>query len=57
VGIPDRDDGAVLERLGSFTTIRHAVMRLGPEPAAVEADFPQLGVNSTEFGETSFGGG
>ena len=40
----------------SFNTIRHAVMRLGPEPATVEEDFPQLGVNSTEFGETPFGG-
>ena len=40
----------------SFNTIRHAVMRLGPDPAEVEDDFPQLGVNSTEFGETSFGG-
>lgn len=40
----------------SFNTIRHAVMRLGPEPAEVEDDFPRLGVNSTEFGETSFGG-
>jgi len=30
----------------SFNTIRHAVMRLGPEPADVEDDFPQLGVNS-----------
>lgn len=40
----------------SFNTIRHAVMRLGPEPAAVEEDFPQLGVNSTEFGETPYGG-
>lgn len=40
----------------SFNTIRHAVMRLGPEPAEAENDFPQLGVNSTEFGETPFGG-
>lgn len=40
----------------SFNTIRHAVMRLGPEPAAVEEDFPQLGVNSTDFGETPIGG-
>lgn len=40
----------------SFNTIRHAVMRLGPEPAEVEDDFPQLGVNSTEFGETPYGG-
>jgi len=40
----------------SFNTIRHAVMRLGPDPATVEEDFPQLGVNSTEFGETPFGG-
>lgn len=40
----------------SFNTIRHAVMRLGQEPAEVEEDFPQLGVNSTEFGETPIGG-
>jgi hypothetical protein len=40
----------------SFNTIRHAVMRLGPERAAVEEDFPQLGVNSTGFGETPYGG-
>ncbi|QHS15759.1 hypothetical protein GWK26_00580 [haloarchaeon 3A1-DGR] len=40
----------------SFNTIRHAVMRLGPEPAAVEEDFPQLGVNSSAFGETPYGG-
>jgi hypothetical protein len=40
----------------SFNTIRHAVMRLGPEPATVEEDFPQLGVNSSEFGETPYGG-
>jgi hypothetical protein len=40
----------------SFNTVRHAVMRLGPDPAAVEEDFPQLGVNSTDFGETPYGG-
>jgi hypothetical protein len=40
----------------SFNTIRHAVMRLGPEPAATEEDFPQLGVNSSDFGETPYGG-
>lgn len=40
----------------SFNTIRHAVMRLGPDPADVEEDFPQLGVNSTDFGETPYGG-
>lgn len=40
----------------SFNTIRHAVMRLGPDPAEVEEDFPQLGVNSTDFGETPNGG-
>lgn len=40
----------------SFNTIRHAVMRLGPDPAEVEEDFPQLGVNSTDFGETPIGG-
>ena len=41
---------------GSFNTTHHAVMRLGPDPAAVEDDFPQLGVNSTDFGETPYGG-
>jgi hypothetical protein len=40
----------------SFNTIRHAVMRLGPDPADVEEDFPQLGVNSSDFGETPYGG-
>ena len=40
----------------SFNTIRHAVMRLGPDPAEVEADFPQLGVNSSTLGETASGG-
>ncbi|RAW46235.1 hypothetical protein DQW50_05565 [Halorubrum sp. 48-1-W] len=40
----------------SFNTIRHAVMRLGPDPAEVEDDFPQLGVNSTDFDETPIGG-
>lgn len=40
----------------SFNTIRHAVMRLGPRPAEVEADFPAVGVNSTDFGETPYGG-
>jgi hypothetical protein len=40
----------------SFNTIRHAVMRLGPDPAEIESDFPQLGVNSTDFGRTPYGG-
>lgn len=40
----------------SYNTLRRAVMRLGPDPAETEDDFPQLGVNSTEFGETPFGG-
>ena len=40
----------------SFNTLRDAVMRLGPEPPAVEEDFPQPGVNTTELGETPYGG-
>lgn len=40
----------------SFNTIRHAVMRLGPDPPAVEEDFPQPGLNTTELGETPYGG-
>jgi hypothetical protein len=40
----------------SFNTIRHAMMRLGPDRATVEEEFPQLGVNSSEFGETPIGG-
>ncbi|MFB6270511.1 MAG: hypothetical protein ABEH83_11235 [Halobacterium sp.] len=40
----------------SFNMIRHAVMRLGPEPAAVEADFPEPGADSSDFGETPYGG-
>ena len=40
----------------SFNTIRDAVMRLGPEPPAAEADFPQPGVNTSELGETPYGG-
>jgi hypothetical protein len=40
----------------SFNTLRHAMMRLGPDPATVEDDFPQLGVNSSDFGDTPIGG-
>jgi hypothetical protein len=40
----------------SFNTIRDAVIRLGPEPPEAEADFPHPGVNTTEIGETAYGG-
>ena len=40
----------------SFNTLRDAVMRLGPEPPAVEEDFPHPGVNTTDLGETPYGG-
>ena len=40
----------------SFNTIRDAVMRLGPEPPEVEEDFPHPGVNTTDLGETVYGG-
>ncbi|GCF12693.1 hypothetical protein Harman_06280 [Haloarcula mannanilytica] len=40
----------------SFNTLRDAVMRLGPEPPEVEEDFPQPGVNTTDLGETPYGG-
>ena len=40
----------------SFNTIRHALMRLGPEPPSTEEDFPQPGLNTTELGETPYGG-
>jgi hypothetical protein len=40
----------------SFNTLRDAVMRLGPEPPSVEEDFPQPGVNTTDLGQTPFGG-
>jgi len=40
----------------SFNTIRHALMRLGPEPPEAEEDFPQPGLNTTELGETPYGG-
>jgi hypothetical protein len=40
----------------SFNTIRNAVMRLGPEPPEVEEDFPDPGVNTTDLGETPYGG-
>jgi hypothetical protein len=40
----------------SFNTIRHVVMRLGPEPPKAEEDFPQPGLNTTELGETPSGG-
>lgn len=40
----------------SFNLIRSAVMRLGPDRPAVEEDFPAPGQNTTEFGETPYGG-
>lgn len=40
----------------SFNTLRDAVMRLGPEPPAVEEDFPHPGVNTSALGETPYGG-
>ena len=40
----------------SFNTLRDAVMRLGPEPPNAEEDFPHPGVNTTELGETAYGG-
>jgi hypothetical protein len=40
----------------SFNTLRDAVMRLGPEPPAVEEDFPHPGVNTSALGETPCGG-
>jgi hypothetical protein len=40
----------------SFNTLRDAVMRLGPGPPEVEEDFPHPGVNTTELGETAYGG-
>ncbi|SFG62844.1 hypothetical protein SAMN04488063_2639 [Halopelagius inordinatus] len=40
----------------SFNTLRDAVVRLGPEPPDVEEDFPQPGVNTTDLGETPYGG-
>lgn len=40
----------------SFNTLRDAVIRLGPEPPEVEEDFPHPGANTTELGETPYGG-
>lgn len=40
----------------SFNTLRDAVMRLGPERPATEGDFPHPGVNTTDLGETPYGG-
>lgn len=40
----------------SFNTLRDAVMRLAPEPPDVEEDFPHPGVNTSELGETEYGG-
>ena len=40
----------------SFNTIRHSLMRLGPEPPEAEEDFPQPGLNTTDLGETPYGG-
>ncbi len=40
----------------SFNLIRSAVMRLGPDRPVVEEDFPAPGQNTTQFGETPYGG-
>lgn len=40
----------------SFNTIRNVVMRLGPDPPETEEEFPQPGVNTTDLGETAYGG-
>ncbi|WP_418286038.1 hypothetical protein [Halorubrum sp. DTA46] len=40
----------------SFNTLRDAVMYLGPDPPAVEEDFPHPGVNTTDLGEAPYGG-
>lgn len=40
----------------SFNTIRHSLMRLGPEPPETEEEFPQPGLNTTDLGETPYGG-
>jgi hypothetical protein len=40
----------------SFNTIRHSLMRLAPEPPETEEDFPQPGLNTTDLGETPYGG-
>jgi hypothetical protein len=40
----------------SFNTLRDAVMRLGPDPPSVEEDFPNPGVNTSQLGETPYGG-
>lgn len=40
----------------SFNSIRDAVVRLGPEPPETEQDFPQPQQNTTDQGETPFGG-
>jgi len=40
----------------SFNTVRHLVMRLGPDPPASEGDFPPPGENSTDAGTVPVGG-
>lgn len=40
----------------SFNTIRHALTRLAPEPPETEEDFPQPGLNTSDLGETPYGG-
>lgn len=40
----------------SFNLIRGAVMRLGPDRPTAEEDFPEPGQNTTELGETPYGG-
>ena len=40
----------------SFNTIRHALTRLAPEPPETKEDFPQPGLNTSDLGETPYGG-
>lgn len=40
----------------SFNVLRHAAMRLGPDPPETEKDFPEPGLNTTALGETPYGG-
>ena len=40
----------------SFNTLRDAVFRLGPDAPETEEEFPNPGVNTTQLGETPYGG-
>lgn len=40
----------------SFNTLRDAVMHLGPDSPRVEEDFPHPGVNTSDLGQTPYGG-